>query len=96
MEFGIILTIGIYASNTSDEQSRNIKEKLEQTINQYPEVLQMHGFYVDTENKSVLFDLIIDFECDNISETKQKIIESLRTEYPEYEFNINIDADFSD
>ena len=95
-EFGIILTIGIYASNTSDEQSKNIKIELEKIIEDYPEVLQMHGFYVDIENKLVSFDLIMDFKSEDISKIKEEVIEKLKSKYTEFEFNINIDADFSD
>ena len=95
-EFGIILTIGIYASNTSDEQSKNIKSKLEEIIKEFPEILQMHGFYVNIENKLVSFDLIMDFSSENTNKIKDEIIEKLKKEYPEFEFNINIDADFSD
>ena len=95
-EFGIILTIGIYASNTSDEQSKNIKLKLEEIIKGYPEILQMHGFYVDIENKLVSFDLIMDFNSEDVNKIKDEIIEKLKSQYTEFVFNINIDADFSD
>jgi len=96
LEFGIILTIGIYASNTSDEQSKNIKNSLEKIITKYPEILQMHGFYVDTEKKQVLFDLVIDFKSNRINEIKDNIMNNLKKEYSEFTFNINFDADFSD
>ena len=96
MEFGIILTIGIYASNTSDEESENIKIKLEEIIKGHPEILQMHGFYVDIDRKLVSFDLIMNFDSENINEIKDKIINEMTLEYPEFEFNVNLDADFSD
>lgn len=45
-------------------------------ISVYPGILQMHGFYVDTDRMLVSFDLIIDFN----SERKNDIIKVLYCE----------------
>lgn len=46
---GIILTVGIYASNSDDERYVDMKNKLLKLSSGYPEILQLHGFYVDAE-----------------------------------------------
>ena len=94
-EFGIILTIGIYASNTDNEEYDEIKNSLNEIVAKYPEILQMHGFYVDDEINLITFDLIIDFDANRI-EIKDKVLEEIRNKYPNYHFDVILDADYSD
>ena len=94
-EFGIILTVGIYASNTETEEYEEIRNRLNEIIAKYPEILQMHGFYVDDAINLVTFDLIIDFDADR-SDVKEKVLEEIRNKYPNYHFDAILDADYSD
>ena len=94
-KFGIILTVGIYASNTSNEEYEEIKNSLNEIIAKYPEVLQMHGFYVDDAINLITFDLIVDFDADRI-DVKDKVLDEIRNKYPNYQFDAILDADYSD
>ncbi len=94
-EFGIILTIGIYAANDFDELAGEIKKDLYQQIEKHPEILQMHGFYLDRENKVLSLDLVMDYETVNPKEIRNSIAQYLRDKYG-YTVNINIDNDFGD
>lgn len=94
-EFGIVLTVGIYASNTSDEALMEIRSFLEEILKKYPEVLQMHGFYAESEAKAISFDLIIDFSAD-AKEVQARILAELAERYPDYNFYIIMDSDYSD
>lgn len=93
---GIILTVGIYASNSDDERYADMKNKLQELSSGYPEILQLHGFYVDTEKKQVSFDLIIDFKCERKMAIRNNLIEQIKQFYPEYNFVAVLDNDFSD
>lgn len=93
-EFGITLTIGIYAANDKGEYGE-IKKALTKIIKEYPEVLQLHGFYVDKEN-NVYFDLIIDFEVEDKERIKQEIVEKIKEKHPKYNYNVIIDSDITD
>ncbi len=94
--FGILLTIGIYASNTSDGEFATMKEELRGLIVRYPEILQMHGFYVDTERGLVTFDLIIDFKSDRKERIRDELIAEMEKRHPEYAFAVVLDSDISD
>ncbi|MBR5503302.1 MAG: cation transporter, partial [Methanobrevibacter sp.] len=94
-EFGIILTVGIYATNTDNEEAKEIKESLNEIIAKYPEILQMHGFYIDEDINLITFDLIVDFDADR-SDVKDKVLEEIRNKYPKYQFDAILDADYSD
>lgn len=93
--FGIILTVGIYASNTSDSQAMEIKGKLERITGRYPEVLQLHGFYAESGEQTATFDLVVDFQAD-AEAVKGKILEELEKIYPDWHFFAVLDSDYSD
>ncbi len=94
-EFGITITIGIYAANDKGEFG-DIKKELNKILKDYSEVLQLHGFYVDKAKSNVFFDLIIDFETKNKEKVKDEIIKKIKEKYPQYHFNVIIDSDISE
>lgn len=95
-EHGIVLTVGIYASNSNSQEAVELKQYISELIRKYSEILQMHGFYFDEGAKLVVFDIIIDFACNRKNEIKEEILADLTARYPSLEFHINIDADYSD
>ena len=94
-EYGIILTLGIYASNDEGEY-REIQEYLNNTIQEYESVSQLHGFYVDEQEKNISFDLIFSFDEKEPEKIIEEIVSKLKEKYPDYNYNVIIDTDFSD
>lgn len=94
-EFGIVLTIGVYAANDNGEYG-DIKKELVLIVNNYMEILQIHGFYVDEETKTISFDLIVDFKADSPEETKNIILDQIKEKYPNYNYSVILDTDVSD
>ena len=95
-EYGIILTVGLYATNTADLQAVQMKETLLGLIQGYSEILQMHGFYVDMEQKTVSFDLVMDFRSHQKLQIREQILQDMAESYPEYRFSVALEHDFSD
>ncbi len=96
LKFGVILTVGIYASNTSNPEIKEIKQCLEEHIKEVPTIKQVHGFYVDEELKMISFDILIDFDEPNPEGVKNNIIEKLKEHHPNYNYSVIIDNDFAD
>lgn len=94
-EYNITLTVGIYASNNSNEKYKKIKQDLYEISSKYPDVLEVHGFYGYDECKLVTFDIIVDFKADR-DDIKNKILSELKSKYPDYEFKVIDDYDYSD
>ena len=94
-EMGIVLTVGIYSSNGSSAEAAAIRESAEKLAEGRQEVLQLHGFYADVEQKAVMFDLIVDFRADG-DKVRREIAEELCGVYPGYRFDIVLDSDYSD
>lgn len=91
---GIILTIGIYANNSSDVFSLKVKDSINNIIKNYNEVLELHGLYV--YDKKITFDLIISFSAESREKIKNEIIKELKKEYDDYKIYCNIDSDYTD
>lgn len=95
-KFGIILILGIYASNESDEVAVQIEKDLREIIADYKEIIQLHGFFVDREKKTINFDIIIEFSAEDPKKTKDKVLDRIKEKYPEYKYYVVIDNDFTD
>ncbi len=94
-KFGIILTVGIYASGNGSDDSAVMRAQLTKLLADYPEVLQMHGFFVDEERKHVMFDLIFDFSADGKAICSD-LHDKLAALWPGYQIDVVLDTDFSD
>ena len=95
-DFGVLLTIGIYATNTHSETAQQIREAVRHIVSQYPEILQMHGFYTEEAVRAVSFDIMLDYETEQAEPITDAIRQQLTERFPDYQFFINIDRDFSE
>ena len=93
-QFGIVMTIGIYATNEG-EKAKQIRETLDGIAANYPEILQIHGFYLEEDQKSVTFDLVMDFKADGQAVCAD-IVKQMTEKYPDLSFNVVLDSDYSD
>ena len=95
MKYGIVLTVGVYAKSEEEGEAKDIKTALDNLAASMPEILQIHGFYVDEESKTVTFDIVVDFKADAES-VRNQVIASLSEKFPNYFFAVVLDSDFSD
>ena len=95
-DYGITLTVGIYASNIASEDSAQMKDFLLELIGQYPDILSMHGFYMDAERQAVSFDLVIDYKSKRRIELRDEVIRQMSRRYEGFSFSITLDGDYSD
>lgn len=96
-KFGVILhTIGIYSVNTKDKDVIKVRKTIEEIVFSHKEVLQMHGFYLDEKDKSLSFDIIIDFKAGDRGKIYQEIYDAVSAKYPKYSLAITLDVDASD
>ena len=93
---GAILTVGIYATNETNKEVKEIKDFIYNLIEKEEGINQVHGFYLDEEKKLITFDLIFDFKFEKPQKKIAELIMTLQKKYPEYTFYIIQDTDFSD
>ncbi len=89
----IVVAIGIYSLNTKDEKLIAMKESISKIVRAYPQVLQMHGFFVDSKEKLIIFDIIIDFAEKNRTQVYREIYDKVQNTFPEYKLQITLDID---
>ena len=95
-ETGVILTgIGVYSYNTSDDEVARIRNTIQKTIMSHEWALQMHGFYADTEAKTIRFDVVVSFDIEQ-QEALRIMQEEVQKLYPDYTFFIVPDVDVAD
>ncbi len=94
---GVLLYIGIYAVNTTDEHVMKISDRVKEIVMQNEYVLQVHAFslYENDKEKAMTFDVVMDFDCYDNKKLKQEILHSLEPEFSEYKKRITVERDFS-
>ena len=96
-KYGVVLhTIGVYSVNTKDKNVINAKKEITKIVFAHKGILQMHGFYIDEIEKTIRFDIIIDFMVKNREEVYKEIYEEVQNKYKDYEIEITLDVDMSD
>ena len=96
-KYGVILhTIGVYSINTKNEKIVKIQKDIHDIVFSHPEILQMHGFYLDETDKTISFDIIIDFNAENREMIYKNIYDEIHKKYKGYKINIILDVDTSD
>ncbi len=94
---GILLAaVGIYSRNTKDSESRNIELEIRKKVYAHEGVLQLHGFFFNKEENLISFDIVIDFDVKDRAAVYREIANEIITDYPKYNFNIQLDMDFTD
>ena len=95
-ETGVILTgVGVYSYNTGDNEAAGIRNRVMETVLSHDWALQLHGFFVDMENKEMRFDVVMSFEIDR-QEGVETLTEEIRKLYPDFHVSIVSDVDISD
>ena len=94
-KYNTIITVGIYAENTNDKESKAIYDGILEVTKKYQNILQIHGYYVDKVKKYINFDLVISFDEEKPYEIIENIKEEVGKNNPDYQIIINYDQDFS-
>ncbi len=93
LETGVVLTgIGVYSFNTSDNEAAKIRNVVQETVLEHDWALQVHGFYADTENKTIRFDVVLSFDIDR-AEAIAELCKEIGDLYPDYTLQIVPDID---
>ncbi len=93
---GVILTgIGVYSFNTSNDEAAKMRNEIQKIVMSHSWALQMHGFYADTDKKTIRFDVVVSFDVER-KEAVATLYKEIKEKYPDYEILIIPDADIAD
>lgn len=93
---GVMLhTVGIYSQNVGDGLATTIRRDAYDLAAANEYVLELHGFYLDEEEKSVRFDLVVSFDAPDREAVVARIRSIMEDRYPDYSFGVALDSDIS-
>ena len=92
----ILTAIGVYSVNTHDAETIEIRNKIHDIVFSREHVLQLHGFYLVKEEKTMRFDVVVSLGADDRKRIYTEILNDVSKEFPGYQFQIVLDTDFSE
>lgn len=94
-EFGILFTVGIYASN-NDETTKEMRKNIWANLSDFEHVIGSHAFFVDFDRKYISYDLVVSHKAPSFHAIAEAMKAKTEELYPEYTAVVNIDHDYSD
>ncbi|MBQ6230446.1 MAG: cation transporter [Eubacterium sp.] len=91
----LLTAVGIYSHNTQDRAAIATRENVSRIVTAFESVKQMHGFYMDNEEKSMRFDIVVSFDEADRGQLYRDVRAAVEKEYPDYTIQFNLDMDFS-
>ena len=92
-EAGVILTgIGVYSYNTSDDEAAKMRNTIMETVLAHDWALQLHGFYANTEKKTMRFDVVLSFDISR-ADALCILTKEVQALFPDYSLQIVPDID---
>ncbi len=89
-----VSAVGIYSYNTKNDEAAALRDDIEKLIFAHEGIIQVHGFYLNTETGHISADIVTDF---GVAFTMLDTIKNeLKEKYPQYTFDIAMDTDVSD
>lgn len=91
----ILTAVGVYSVNTKNGSAAKMRESVYDAVLAIEHVLEIHGFFVNEEKKTIRFDVIVSFDAKDREAVRQKVCEKVHEMYPEYALEIVLDTDFA-
>ena len=92
----LLTAVGVYSVNTKDEEIIETQKKVSEIIFSHPYVKQMHGFYLNREQKTMRFDIVISFDADDRKAVHAGVIADVQKAFPDYTLQVAMDTDYSE
>ena len=94
-DFGIIMTIGIYAVYTGDSPMARLQNEVMQYAAKLPNVAQVHAFYYYTDRNLITIDIVPDDSVKDSDAFADTMNRDLHNHFPDHQFNIVVDFNYS-
>ena len=96
-EHRVILTaIGVYSVNTKDPEVIAVQKRVRETVLAHEYVRQIHGFYLQKEQKAMRFDIVISFDAKDRRAVYEEVVSDVQKQFPEYKLQVAMDTDFAE
>jgi cation diffusion facilitator family transporter len=96
LNHGIVMTVGIYACATGDNERAQLQKEVVQILTHQEHVLQVHGFLFHEENGTVSVDVVPDLTIRDEAAFTQYLLAKLKEALPDVPVSIVLDHNYSD
>ena len=93
---GIIMTVGIYAVATGENQRTDLQDKVIRALAAHKELVQVHGFYYSEKDRLLSVDVVPDISIHDDAALCRQLTEELQALAPDMHVSIVIDHNYSD
>lgn len=90
--YRIYLVFGIYSVNLGQNDT---KECVKNLLSEFKSILNLHAFFINTDKKTVRFDVVVSFKERNLDELRAKMESVVSAQFPGYKIFIVIDREFA-
>ena len=92
----LLTAVGVYSINTKDPEAAAARQTVAEIVAGNPDVLQMHGFYLDRAEKTLRFDIVVSFDAADRRQVYREVCEQVQQAFPDYALQVAMDMDFSE
>ena len=95
MRHRVVLTaIGVYSVNTKDAQVAAMRENVRRIALACPGIRELHGFYLEADEKAMRFDLVVGFDVPDRRKAYRDALDAVQQAYPDLQLRATMDTDF--
>lgn len=91
-----LTAIGVYSANTKDGETAEAYGKVREIALSHRHVKGMHGFYLDKDQKTMRFDIMVSFDARDRGAVCADVVSDVRQAFPGYQLQVAVDADFAE
>ena len=91
---GIIMSIGIYAISTGENQRTELQSKVMEKLSAHKEIIQIHGFYCSEKEKMFSVDVVPDMSVHNDAALSASLVSELQPLAPNMRVTVVIDHNY--
>ena len=93
---GIIMTVGIYAMATGENQRAELQSKVMKALAAHKELVQVHGYYCSEKDGMLSVDIVPDISCHDDAALCKLLTEEIQALVPDMQVVIVIDHNYSE
>ena len=92
----LLTAIGVYSVNTKNPEAVAAREKVTGIVMSHAHILQIHGFYLLEDRKTMRFDVVVSFDAKDRKAVCREVTERVQKEFPDYQLQVTMDTDFAE
>ncbi len=93
---GIIMTVGIYAVATGENQRADLQSRVTKALATHKEIVQVHGFYCSEKDRMLSVDVVPDISCHDDAALSLRLTDEIQAMVPDMKVTVVIDHNYSE